>query len=236
MIYVLGEPEDTDVLWLAVALRARGHDVEVVLPHELMFGSRLTIRIGSDAVAGELRLADGRVLDPSTLDLVVNRLSILPPTRGEAVAADALFLAEEWRAALAAWLRTLACPVLNPPRAASLAGPMLPEASWRAIAHAFGLPCQPWRSDRPTPPTDPVTLTCVGERCIDAQGIASENTRRSLVAMAAYVGAPLLSATFDRAATTPELVEVSVFPELRAAGDPLLDALVDLATQRGDAA
>lgn len=236
MIYVLGEPEDIDVLWLVVALRARGQDVEVVLPHELMFGSKLTYRIDSAAVAWELRLGDGRVLDPDALDLVVNRLSILPPAKDEPAPMDALFVAEEWRATLAAWLRTLTCPVLNPPRAASLAGPVLPEAAWRAIAHAFGLSCQPWHSDGPTLRTDPVTLTCVGERCIDPHEIASENTRRSLVAMAAHVGAPLLGATFDRATTTTELLGVNVFPELRTVGDALLDALVQLATQRGDAA
>lgn len=236
MIYVLGEPEDTDVLWLAVALRARGQDVEVVMPHDLMFGSTLTIRIDSAAVAGELRLADRRVLDPTARDLVVNRLSILPPAREEPAPMDALFIAEEWRATLTTWLRTLTCTVLNPPRAASLAGPVLPEAAWRAVAHSFGLSCRPWHSDGPSPRTDPATITCVSERCIDPHEIASENTRRSLVAMAAYVGAPLLSATFDRATTTPELLDVNVFPELRTVGDPLLDALVQLATQRGDVA
>lgn len=226
MIYVLGEPEDVDVLWVAVALRARGHDVEVVLPDELMFGSTMTYRIDSAAVTWTLRLADGRVLDPGTVDLVVNRLSGLPPDSGDLAPRDALFVAEEWRAALAAWLRTLTCPVLNPPRAASLAGPTLPEASWRDIAHAFGIPCAPWRSDRSDLPTEPVTLTCVGDRCIDPEAIAGEHTRRALIAVGAYVGAPLLAATLDRATTTPVLFGVDVFPELRTVGDALLDALV----------
>lgn len=231
MICLLGEPEDVDLLWLAVSLRERGQVVEVVLPEELMFGSSLSYRIDSTSVSWELRLRDERVLEPGHLALVVNRMAGLPPTGADLAPADATFVAEEWRAALAAWLRTLTCPVLNPPRAASLAGPLMSTVAWRAIAHANGLACQPWRSGEQVSPRDPVTLTCVGQRCIDPGEAASEDVRRALLATAAYVGAPLLAATFDRVAATPVFFEADVFPELMMVGVPLLDALVELASK-----
>lgn len=231
-IYVLGEPEDVDVLWLTVALRARGHEAEVILPEELMFGATLSCRVDSAAVSGELRLPNGRVLAAGGPDLVVNRLSALPPVAGESESADTLFVAEEWRATLVAWLRTLTCPVLNPPRAASLVGPVLPDAAWRGIAHAFGIACRPWHSDDAARVLHPVTVTCVADRCIDPHGIAGESLRRALVAMASYAGAPLLAATFDGGAARRELVDVNVLPDLRPAGDELLDALEQLTDRR----
>lgn len=232
MICVLGEPEDIDVLWLAASLRGRGQEVEVVLPEELMFASSLTYRIDSASVSWEVRLRDGRELEPEQLTLVVNRMAGLPPTGVELAPADATFVAEEWRGALAAWLRSLACPVLNPPRAASLVGPLFSSAEWRAIANSHGLACQPWHSVGQVSPNDPVTVTCVGQRCIDPGAVASEDTHRALLAIAAYVGAPLLAATFDRAEAGPVFFEADVFPDLMTVGDPLLDAVMEIAAKR----
>ncbi len=237
MIYVLGEPEDVDVLWLAVSLRARGCEVDVVLPQELMVGSSFTCRIDPVTARGKVRLADGRVIEPSSTALVVNRILDVPATAGEQAPADAHFVTEEWRAALAAWLRTMTCPVLNPPRAASLGGPQLPVAAWRDVAHAFGLATRRWQSDDPDEgsgePSESAVLTCVGPQCLDPSGFSTAPMRDALAALATHVGAPLLAATFERTSPTPELTGVHVRPALRTVGDPLLDALVGLAARHG---
>jgi len=226
VICVLGEPEDRDVLWLAAALQRRGEDVQFVLPEELRIGAALTCRIDSAAVTSSLRLHDGRVIEADTPCLIVNRLVDLPvPVEGGSPA-DARYLAEEWRAATAAWLRTMRCPVLNPPRAAFLAGPVMPEPAWRAVASAHGVRVRPWRSDRATEAADPVQLICLGARCIDPTGSAPAGLAASLAAMARYTGTPLLGATFDRADGSWELVAATPRPPLEAAGAALVDAVI----------
>ena len=122
MITLLGGPEDRDLLWLAAALRRRAEPVEIVFSEEILHDARLTYRIDRTSVSSALRLHDGRWFGIDLPSLVINRLTELP-VRAAGSAIDTAYLGEEWRAALAAWLRTLRCPVLNPPRAASLGGP-----------------------------------------------------------------------------------------------------------------
>jgi hypothetical protein len=230
VICILGEPEDADVLWLAVGLGERGRVVEVVLPEELMLGSSLSYRIESSPTAWELRLGDGRLFQPGQVSLVVNRLTVLPPPANETLAhTDSTFISEEWRAAVVAFLRNLSCTVLNPPRAASLAGPVMSTQAWRAVAHAHGLVARPHRSDDRQVPADPIPLTCVGTVCIDPHGAGDHDVHKRLAAMAAYVGAPLLGALFDREGDRLIFCEASAFPPLRSMGDPLIDAIADIA-------
>lgn len=227
MICLLGEPEDPDLVWLGASLRARGEEVEVVVPEALTIDSFLSYRIDAAGVSWNLQLNDGRIFEVGKLQIVVNRMHCIPRSASRIAAADAAFLAEEWRATLSAWLRTLSCPVLNPPRAASLAGPVMTTASWRAIAHAHGLICQPWYSDPLPTGAHTITVTCVGGRCIDASETTSMAHRKSLLALASFVGAPLLGATFDLALGEPRFVDANPFPSLRDAGDSLTDALLE---------
>ena len=184
MICLLGEPEDADLLWLTGALRRRGEHAEVVLPEELMISSEITYRVDPAGVSSQVRLHDGRLLGGSSLNLVINRIRFLPAVRGAPTSADDLYLGEEWRAVLVAWLRTLHCPVLNPPRAASLSGPVLTPVMWRSIAAAHDIPCAPWRSDHDDDPGQPVDVLCVGQRCLDEQHVTTGAIRRSLAALA----------------------------------------------------
>ena len=79
MITLIGELEDTDLLWLAAALRRRGQDIDVVLPDEIVQAASLVCRIDSAGVSSRLRLPDGRLFGGPTPELVVNRLQGLPP-------------------------------------------------------------------------------------------------------------------------------------------------------------
>lgn len=229
MIYLLGEPEDNDLLWLAVMLQRRGMQVEFVLPEDLLLGSALTCRIDNSGAASSLRLHDGREINADMAGLVINRLADLPSIGGAISPADKIYLAEEWRAALVAWLRTLQCPVLNPPRAGSLTGPVLLPAAWRSIANAHDLMSRPWNSTETLIPADPVNLLCLGGRCIDPTNSAPASIGRSLAKMAKYVGAPLLGATFEREGDSWFFIEATSLPQLTEAGEQLVDAIYDSA-------
>ncbi len=231
MITLLGGPEDDDLLWLAAALQRRGEHVDVVLPEELRIDSTLTYRIDGFSVSSLLRLRDGRVLGADAPNLVINRLTELTPVSHTGSAADAAYLAEEWRAALAAWLRAMPCPVLNPPRAASLSGPAMSPAAWRSIAKAHGLASRPWTSDETTKPTDSVDLFCVGACCIDPSGSAPPSFGARLHQMSQFVGAPLLGARFDRGDDWV-FVDATASPRFAAAGQELIDTIIQCARER----
>lgn len=229
MFCLLGEPEDRDILWLAAALERRRIEVELVLPEELMIGSTLTCRTDDHAIGSSLRLHDGRTMDPYGPELVINRMVDLPPIGGTTSAADARYLGEEWRAAVAAWLRTLRCPMLNPPRAASLSGPTFSPAAWRAIASAHGLACRTWSSNQEATAAHCTELVCVGTDTVDPSGVAPPAVRTALAEMARFVGAPLLGATFDRSDNGWMFLEATPRPRLSCSGEELVGALTDFA-------
>lgn len=195
-----------------------------------MVRSVLAYRIDSGAFASTLRLADGRILDSNKPQLVINRLTALPTVRSSSPA-DVAYLAEEWRATVVAWLRTLPGPVLNPPLAASLIGPTMSAPAWRAVGAAHGVPVRDWRSEVDDRPVDPVEVVCVGGRCIDATGTVPADLGAPLAAMARHVGAPLLGMTLDRSGRGWELLDATPFPRLVPGGDALIEAVLACALE-----
>jgi hypothetical protein len=230
VLCLLGEPEDVDLMWLAVALRDRGHKVEVVLPDELLTDSAFSYWIDSSDTAWELTLAGGRTLDPKRVMLVVNRIVTLSPRSRTSTERDSLFVAEEWRAAVVAWMRLLRCPVLNPPRAASLSGPLPSVPEWRSIAHRFGFRCQPWRSDD-APIQRPSNVLCIGNRVIDQDGVLPQGMDAAVTAMARYVGTPLLGLTYDPTTEGPIFLNADPFPSLLTAGSAVVEAVEHVALE-----
>lgn len=230
MLCLLGEPEDVDLMWLAVALRDRGHEVELVLPDELLTSSAFSYWVDSSGTAWELTLAGGRSLDPSRVSLVVNRLVALSPSGPTSTERDGLFVAEESRAAVVAWLRLLCCPVLNPPRAASLSGPLLSVPEWRSLAHRFGFHCLPWSSDDASGPRQSNVL-CVGNRVIDQASVLPREMHAAVTAMARYVGAPLLGLTYDPTTEGPIFIDADPFPSLLPAGSAVVEAIEHVALE-----
>lgn len=211
------------------------------MPEELMIGSRLSCRIDSAQVSSTLHLADGRSLEGTGHQLVVNRLVSLPAVRSSSPA-DTAYLGEEWRAAATAWLRSLPGPVLNPPRAASLVGPVLADPVWRTVAAAYGLPVQAWRAEcEPAEQDDAdtaaelVEVACVDGHCIDPTGRFPEEWRRPLAAVSRHVGAPLLGARFDAGGDGGwRFCGATPLPRLAAGGDALVDAVLACAARAAD--
>lgn len=230
VLCLLGEPEDVDLVWLAVALRDRGHEVEVVLPDELLTDSAFSYWVDSSDTAWELTLPGNRILDPNQVMLVVNRMVTLRPRSPTSTERDSLFVAEEWRAAMVAWLRLIRCPVLNPPRAASLSGPLLSVPEWRSLAHRFGFRCQPWRSDDARDQR-PSNVLCVGSRVIDQAGVLPSEMHAAVVAMAHYVGTPLLGLAYDSTTEGPIFIDADPFPSLLPAGSVVVEAVEQVALE-----
>jgi hypothetical protein len=235
-VYVLADADDDDALWLTAALQRRGQPVEFVLPEELVRGSRLTCWITTDGAVSALELRDGRTIGVRTPALVVNRLTGVP-TPGAGGTRDAAYLGEEWRAALATWLRTLQCAVLNPPRAASLVGPVLPPPAWRAMALRLGLPGRPWTHPRPpAPPSEVLDLVCVGSRCLGPDGPAPVELAGPMAALSRFVNAPLLGVSVCREGGRWLLDDATPLPRLAVHGSPLVEAILSCADAGGAAA
>lgn len=227
MIHLLCAANDHEALWLATALAERGEEVECVFPEELMIGVSLTYRISSASVESSMRLHDGRVLDGAVPSLIINRLTELPTLSTNTSPYDAFYVAEEWRAVVAAWLRTLPCPVLNPPSAGALGGPTLSTPLWRAVGRAHGLQIREWHDEQAESAKGKLfEVLSVAGQCIDPSGLAPAHVPRSLAAVAAYVGAPLIGATFDHSGDRWELTDLTVRPRLTFGGSPLVEAIV----------
>lgn len=224
MFTLLGGPDDRDLSWLAAALQGRGESVAIVLPDEMLADARLTLRIDSTHVSSTLVLPHGRHLGSDAPGVVINRLTELP-ARAAGSALDTTYLDEEWRAAVTAWLRTLRGPVLNPPRASSLGGPVMSVAMWRSLAQAHGIACRPWRHGTSVTDAEPIDLLVVGDICLDVRRTAPAGLHRRLVQLSRSVGAPLLGASFDG---DWELLGATASPPLEEGGGPLVDALIRL--------
>lgn len=225
-ICVLCDPEDEDALWLSHALSQSGEDVECVLPGELVHGSILSYRIGADGATSMLRIRDGRNLDGTSLGVVINRIRELPAGPSDPTTGDELYLAEERRAVVVAWLRTLPCPVLNPPRASTLGGPAFSIPVWRAIARRHGLRIRPWHHlAEEAPPHHLLHGIVVGNRFIDASGDLPQAKADALVAMARHVGTPVLGVTLVHSENDWEFLDATPLPPLAPGGQALVDAL-----------
>lgn len=229
MIWLLGEPEDTDLLWLAVFLQRRGVPVEFILVDDLLVASTFAFRIDTAGVVSSFALPDGRAIRSDMPGLVINRITGIPPIGGTVSAADAAYLGAEWQAAMAAWLRTLQCPVLNPPRAGSLIGPEMAPAAWRRVASAHGVPAHAWASADTGAFDGTVDVVLLGSHCLPVGDALPAAARTGLAALARFVGAPLLGATFARRGDDWAFVEATACPHFAAAGEQFVDALIEYA-------
>lgn len=231
MVLLLCPPDDAHALWLAARLRARGREVELVLPEELLIGSRLQLRVASEGLDSEARLARG-VLLPHRCEGVINRLQALPPLRAASGrAADAAYLEEEWRAAIVAWLAALDGEVLNRPTGVSLCGPRFADAHWRWLATQSGLAVLPWSAgtacELPAGDDDGPgeCVFVVDGQVIDPGRLLSPPACTALAALAQAAQLRLCGASFDCTAAQPRLMRLDPLAPLAAGGPALVEAI-----------
>lgn len=233
-ICILCSPQDKHALWLALQLRAREWQVEFILPEELLINSSLQLRISTDNTESIFQNARGVILTHK-LNGVINRLYALPPLSCESGnEVDALYLEEEWRAALVAWLAELACPVLNRPTGTSLQGTVRGDAYWRYLAIQIGLTARPWFASSDFGSTEcneqPIQIFVAGKQVIDTQNILSLEARNCVAMLSAISQLQLCCVEFDCSTGEPCLLRLDPLAPFAAGGDALVTAIETMLT------
>lgn len=190
-----------------------------------------------DGPAEDLRAVAGDVpLRAADLHGVYVRLPAvteaeLPLIRGE----ERAYVAAELTAFLLAWLTRLPCPVINRPRANSLAGPAWRPEQWLHAATREGLPVIPLSRSTSEPgtyapseaPARPgMQVTVVGRTCL---GDASPEGRESALRLARASEVEVLAVQLAGSWHAPAIAGAHVFPDPcdPAVADALLSLLLE---------
>jgi hypothetical protein len=140
---------DQEAAWIGERLRALGLvPLELVTASELVYEARWEHRVGAHGVSTTLRLADGRQLDCSDVDGLLNRLVWLSAD-GYLGASDEDrdYATAELQALVLSWLAGFGPRALNPPVPPSLSAPWCSSCEWRARTLAAGARIRPYTSD-----------------------------------------------------------------------------------------
>lgn len=135
MLGILADASDRVAAAVASAAATRGVEVHWLTPLELV-NSSWTHRL-EDGVVTEIRTADGRRTRPEELGGLLNRVGWLPAApfvKPE----DREYAVMEQHALLTSVIAGMPCPVVNPVKPPSLAGPLLTPARWLALASRIG--------------------------------------------------------------------------------------------------
>lgn len=192
-----------------------------------------------DGSAADLSAVAGGVpLRAADLRGVYVRLPAVPEAELSLIRSEErVYVAAEMTAFLLAWLTRLPCPVINRPRATSLAGPSWRPEQWLHAATREGLPVVPLRRstsvsgtyaacEAPTRPDTQVIV--VGQTCLgEASPLGKESARRLARAADVEVLAVQLAGPWH----APAVAGAHVFPDPR---DPrVADALLALLLEGG---
>jgi hypothetical protein len=189
----------------------------------------LSLRLDTTATRSSLRLASGVVIDEQCIG-VINRLDTLPPLSGESGnLVDAAYLSEEWRAAIAAWMATLTCPVLNLPGAVWLGGAANSDVRWRSLARKMGIAIQPWiagssQNNGSSQEGCQAHVFVVDGQVIGRDKLLSITESQSVAKLALMNNLQLCSAEFDLSSDRPRLLRMNPLPPLANGGQALVDA------------
>jgi hypothetical protein len=224
MWLVLAEPADTGAAWAAAGLRRRGlQPTQLVTSDELARVAGWRHRIGVGPASVEIQLHDGRRLSSTDVQGTLNRL-VLPPAAAVAgvEAADRDYATGELFAFYVSWLHALPGPILNPPSALGLSGRWRSGLEWAALAGRAGIEARnPPR--RPASGEDTATVTIAADRALGAP--VPEPVAQACRELATLSDTPLLAVQLVRDAESWEFCAATPWPDLTAAGEPLLDAL-----------
>ena len=231
MIVVLCEPEDTCGLWLAAEIARRGCEVDVVMPDELVVGSRFSLKITKDYDVVSVQLTDGRVVDGESLTGVINRMERFPrPALDAASDQEVIYAAEEARAATVAWFAALECPVLNAPTPYSPAGLSAYESTWRHHAGRLGVRAASLTMsvDQDTIQPADLTVVVIGETVLTSEDYSVPvSALETCLNLSHVTGFKLLGIEFCRSLSGNwELLRVDMKPNLMDFGPQVIDAIL----------
>jgi len=140
MQLLLCSGSDLPGMWAFHALRGGAlPSLELVTIESLADCSDWEHRVGASGDRISFRLPDGRTIDDSQIEGVLNRL-VFPPQEliSRAVPADRDYVQQEMTALYLSWLYGLSCPVLNRPTPQGLAGRWRHASEWALAAHRAG--------------------------------------------------------------------------------------------------
>lgn len=248
LVLVLCDPFDLPALWAADRLERRGMAVEVVAGSTIGDALSWEHRVGTDGVASvEIGLADGRRISGTEPCGVLNRLTVAPTGRVQAVGGtDGDYAIQEMSALFLSWLAALPGPVVNRPSPQGLGGHWRHPATWAVLAGQAGLSAPPYRRNGDDSPTEAalppafrtggdgepgwrlpaVTAFVVGDEVVTPSPLPPE-VRDGCRRLARLSGDTLLGADFQPGADGGwELVNASATPDLRLGGEPLVEVLI----------
>ena len=232
MIVLLCHDEDAAALWLHRALREHGlAALELVSVEQLVYSRSIVHRLDDRGDRGEIRLADGRVLRPQSIDALLNRVRYLPTQHfARADEADRTYASQELNAFVLAWLDSIAGCVINPALPFALDGGTFDPVTVMHYAAMAGLPTGGWRgaSEQRASAADyaprATHATIVFGRQIFGAAVPHQ-FHESCVRLAALVGVPLLQLVFDASPAQWRFVAATGVADFRVGGEPLMRAL-----------
>jgi hypothetical protein len=238
MWLLLCSEHDLSAIWAYQGLRRRGLlPLELVTGEMLIRGCKWEHRVGGSDASISITLADGRVIDGKTVRGTLNRLTHVP-LQQLAGAPDYDYATQEYAAFFMSWLYSLPQPVINRTGSQGLSGTWRHVSEWVSLAAQAGLTTPHYRQTsedtiderlemrRLFPPGSPTTLViAVGDRVIGPS--LPRETRESCLRLAHLAQARLLGIELvsDTSAKSWTFAGATPLPDLRAGGEPLLDAL-----------
>ena len=135
---LLGDPQDPYCLGIQSILERRNHPTRII-PNPLAHPWRFTWNLNSAKSASQLAEDGGSPLpDEHIAGVLVRNSGWINPEGWQAD--DLAYMQTETRAALLAWLWSLACPVVNRYPPVIWYQPRLPLLSWQRLLRRCGLP------------------------------------------------------------------------------------------------
>ena len=240
MIGIFCSAIDLPALWVYQGLKRRGLvSLEVFTPEALVYNRRFEHRLLSDETVTRIMLADGRVLDGTQFDGVLNRINALPVEHLQsAVSDDRQYAAQEQRAVFLSWLYSLPGVLINRPGARGLCGDLLSLAEWTWLAGQAGLPTLTFHQNDQTPggtlDESPYTGSIFQIIVLDGQIYGqrppafSADMMGCISRLADFCGLRLFGMDFCFKPEGEQLfASATTLPDLRLGGEEILDALAE---------
>lgn len=231
MWLIVTHDDDPAGPWLRHGLACRQvGEVEVVTAMELLQGATWRHRIGSSGAGFSVRLADGRVIDSTSVRGIVNRIQYVPPVAAAAMTpTDREYFLAEQHGFFLAWLASFPGPILNPPTPRGLSGAWRPPSEWACLAARVGLRHEPVTSSEAIRPyTWHGTALGPGAITVESEIVDTgldDAVRHACLRLARLAESPVLGIDFRADGEgVPVFVGASPCPPLITAGDGVLDA------------
>lgn len=235
MWLVLCSAQDNAALWAYSGLKQRGlHPLELLTDEMLACCLRMEHRIAADtAPLTRMVLTDGRAVESSSIQGVLNRLFVIPTRHiAHAQDIDRQYAEQELSALFLSWLNGLPGHMFNRPSPQGLSGAWRHRAEWMWLAGQVGLPALPYRQSDIAPEAPFTEIPLSDEHCllITFKGkcfgpSAPAFIQEKCLQLAQLSKTAILGLEFDLSSGKWLLCDITPMADLRVGGARLLDEL-----------